>query len=268
MTRFLKTLTASLLILFYAIVPLRAASSAWADLGGGKARLVADYDPASGSINSVIEVKLKDGWSTYWRYPGSTGIPPIFDFSSSKHVSFEPVAFPTPSLQRSGDADYAGYKKSVLFPVNGRVTRNKLPDLNLDMLIGVCEEICIPAKANFNISSDKFLQSDPVAKRLVSFANLNMPAAMSTSEVQLEMHRVNETVLRIDFSYPLSGEEPALFVEGSPNWYLTPAKFKSSKNGRLTFHLDLTGIPKGSVVGPQDLSLTFVAGRKGFEIRD
>ena len=268
MTPLLKPLTASLLILMSAITPLYAASSAWVDLGGGKARLVADYDPGSGNLKSVIEVKLKNGWSTYWRYPGSTGIPPRFDFSASKHVSFNPVAFPTPSLQKSGDAYYAGYKKSVLFPVDGKVSQNQLPDLNLDMLIGVCEEICIPAQANFNISTDKFQQSDPVAKRIISFANLNMPEKMKASDIGLEMHRLSETSLKIEFAFALSDEEPALFVEGPSNWYLTPAKFKSSNNGKLTFHLDLTGIPKGAVINSGDLNFTLVVGRKGFEIRD
>ena len=61
-----------------------AATSQWHDHGGGKVRLVVYADPTNSEINGVVEVQLEPGWSTYWRYPGSSGIPPTFDFSRSK----------------------------------------------------------------------------------------------------------------------------------------------------------------------------------------
>ncbi len=268
MNRALKIATATFATLLSTVAPLSAASSDWADLGGGKARLVADFNPQTGKLDAAIEVKLIKGWSTYWRYPGSTGIPPMFDFSASQNVSLSPIEFPSPSLQVSGDARYAGYKNSVVFPLSGDVSSNQSPTLNLDMLIGVCEEICIPAKANFTITPDQFFQSDPVAKRVLSFAKLKMPTQMKPSDVSLKMNRLNEDTLEIGLTYPLEGNTPALFAEGPSDWYLTPAEFKSEADGRLTFHLDLKNIPKGAEVTPEKLALTFVAGTKGIEIRD
>ena len=33
-----------------------------------------------------VEIKLKPGWKTYWRYPGDSGVPPVLDFSESQNV--------------------------------------------------------------------------------------------------------------------------------------------------------------------------------------
>jgi len=268
-TRVLTSLSAVFAAYFLTAIPAAAATSAWADLGGGKARLVADFDPSSNKIIGGIEVKLDKGWSTYWRYPGSTGIPPLFDFSSSQNISFGDVEFPTPGLQQSGDAHYAGYKNTVTFPFSGDVSAGRLPSLNVDMLIGVCEEICIPAKANITIASDQFLQSDPVAKRILSFAKLKMPKKLTSEEASLDMVRLSDKILEVSLaSLPGDNSRPNLFVEGPYDWYLTPATFSRENDGRLIFHLDLTNIPKEEKISGAKLKLTFVSGSKGYEIQD
>ncbi|MDJ0614250.1 MAG: protein-disulfide reductase DsbD family protein [Rhizobiaceae bacterium] len=268
MTRFIPSFVSAFLMLLATAVPLNAASSNWADLGGGKARLVADFDPETGEINAAVEIKLNRGWATYWRYPGYTGIPPIFDFSASKNVSLGEIKFPTPSLQTSGGSRYAGYKKSVIFSIKGNVSANQLPSLSLDMLIGVCEEICIPAKANLAINQEQFMQSDPVAKRILSIAKLKMPTQMTSAELELEIAEIGGKTLEISLSHPVVDKLPELFVEGPSDWYLSPAKFQEAKDGKLIFHLDLKNVPDGAEVTLDKLSLTFVSGAKGIEIRD
>ena len=32
-------------------------------------------------MRAGIEIRLKPGWHTYWRYPGDAGVPPRFDFA-------------------------------------------------------------------------------------------------------------------------------------------------------------------------------------------
>lgn len=267
-----RSMTIFTVFLFTSVVTIAhgiAATSEWSDLGGGKARLVADFDPSAGKLNAAIEVKLDDGWATYWRYPGYTGIPPLFDFSASSNLSFGDIGFPTPSLQTSGDARYAGYKNSVIFPFSADVSANQLPTLKLDMLIGVCEEICIPAKANFTISPEQLVQSDPIAKRVLTLAKLNMPKKMSGSETSLKMKRLSPALLEISLETPTNGnEEQFLFVEGPTEWYLKPAEFQKQVNGRSVFHLDVTNLPAETSVSQDQIQLTFVSGTQGFEIRD
>ena len=43
--------------------------------------LIAGWRQADGSRLAGIEIRLAPGWHTYWRAPGSAGIPPTFDWS-------------------------------------------------------------------------------------------------------------------------------------------------------------------------------------------
>ncbi len=60
-------------------------------------RLIAGSQPAGAAvIRAGIEIKLKPGWHTYWRYPGDAGVPPRFDFQGSKNVKAVEVLWPAP----------------------------------------------------------------------------------------------------------------------------------------------------------------------------
>ncbi|MDZ4790723.1 MAG: protein-disulfide reductase DsbD family protein [Hyphomicrobiales bacterium] len=43
-----------------------------------------------------MELKLKDGWKTYWRSPGDAGIPPVVDWSGSINFASAELAYPQP----------------------------------------------------------------------------------------------------------------------------------------------------------------------------
>jgi len=62
---------------------LAADSSSWDGDARAAVRLVAGSPAAAGSevLRAGIEVRLAAGWKTYWRYPGDSGVPPVFDFS-------------------------------------------------------------------------------------------------------------------------------------------------------------------------------------------
>lgn len=54
-----------------------ADSSAWSDEGHAAARLIAgSNDKDAMPLRAGIEIALKPGWHTYWRYPGDSGVPP------------------------------------------------------------------------------------------------------------------------------------------------------------------------------------------------
>src|SRR3954469_622293 len=46
-------------------------------------------------MRAGVEIRLKVGWHTYWRYPGDAGVPPKFDFSGSQNVKQVHVLWPT-----------------------------------------------------------------------------------------------------------------------------------------------------------------------------
>jgi len=244
----------------------KAASSDWQDIGGGKARLVANLDPATNRISGVIEVKLEQGWSTYWRYPGSSGIPPVFNFSKSEAVSVGKVSFPTPTLIEQEFGSYAGYKNKVMFPFEADLLSTSGGKINLDLLIGVCEKVCIPAKAEMNIKVSDLFQSDSDAVRTISFAKITVPKKMPANEVITQVHKADDGLLHIKVKHDASLGKPALFVEGPREWYLTPAKLISQEKGIATFELDVSNAPLESEILSEKLRFTLATGSTGIEI--
>ena len=220
-----------------------AATTSWEELGGGKARLVAIVDPATNKVTGVIDVKLEAGWKTYWRNPGSSGIPPKFDFGKSTGFTFEQIKYPTPELIKVQDTRFAGYQDRVMFTFSGALSESLPAQIRLDLFIGLCETICIPAQASFTIASDELLSSDPQAARLINQARLDLPAHGSPEAVKLTLS--GDGMLKVSIKTSRADENAVLFVEGQDDWYLHPARAVSANDGNCNFEIDISTLPAG-----------------------
>lgn len=242
-----------------------AASSSWQDLGGGEARLLAQLDPNTGKIDAAIQVRLNPGWSTYWRYPGSSGIPPVFDFSGSDGINFEEVQFPAPALLGEKELRYAGYKKSVTFPVSGKIQSGIKSNLHLKLTIGICSRICIPAQTEMEINHEELLQTDLTAMQMINMSKLAIPRVIEQNSELLNVGPVIDQTLRISITHNKSNHIPSLFVEGPSNWFLEPAKLLETDERRSVFTLDISRAPKDVDILSQRLTYTYVSGSTGME---
>ena len=64
-----------------------ADASSWDGDARSAVRLLAGSPlGVDGALRAGVEVRLATGWKTYWRYPGDSGVPPVFDFSKSENV--------------------------------------------------------------------------------------------------------------------------------------------------------------------------------------
>jgi len=100
---------------------------------------------ADGRHYAALSIRLAPGWKTYWRTPGDAGIPPVFDWAASENVTDVTVAFPVPRIFEINGLTSIGYEDQVVFPLAVRPTDGG-EDISLrgQLLIGVCEEICVP----------------------------------------------------------------------------------------------------------------------------
>ena len=257
--------------MLYAIMSLtvnsaNAASTEWQDLGGGKARLSAVLDPSTNEISAMVEIKLDEGWKTYWREPGGSGIPPQFDFSSSKHFLPGEVLFPIPQRLEASGAVFAGYKDAVRFPFRGKMTMpgNK-GAIRLNLLAGVCEEICIPATAEFEIPFSALLTSDLESELGIGEAFKMVPNEPGEDFMIAGASQSDNDRLIVEVKIPGGESVPALFAEGPYGWYLPPAEHISTKDGRAIFSVDIQDIPEGASPAETKLRFTVVQGDRGIE---
>jgi DsbC/DsbD-like thiol-disulfide interchange protein len=112
-----------------------------------EARLLDGWRDGPGHV-AALEIVLPDGWHTYWRVPGSTGIPPRFDWSGSTNLAAVRVEWPHPDVFESFGTRTIGYHNRVILPLVLTPRDPTRPvELALALSYGVCKDICIPASA-------------------------------------------------------------------------------------------------------------------------
>lgn len=92
-----------------------------------------------------LQITLADGWHTYWRTPGDSGVAPTFDWGDSRNVASVDIGWPVPTrLQEEGLYVYA-YKQNTLLPLTITPQEaGKEVVLSLKLQALACLKICVP----------------------------------------------------------------------------------------------------------------------------
>jgi DsbC/DsbD-like thiol-disulfide interchange protein len=161
------------------------AASAWANAPKSAARLIAaaagEGTAGEGAYRAGIEIKLAPATITYWRSPGESGVPPVFDFSHSSNLRSAEVSFPAPQRIEEGGSEVFGYGSGVVLPV--RVTPQepgKPVDLVLDLDYAACEKICLPVHASLRLGLPAKDTSETPA---ITAAESRVPRRLSAQEI-------------------------------------------------------------------------------------
>lgn len=118
-------------------------------------RLVALSQPRNGTITALVQIEPRDGWKTYWRYPGNAGMAPELDFSASTNLKLRSVSFPVPEIGQDDAGRFVGYHHPVSLVVEFDKPDDTAPAaIDLKALVGVCDTICIPFMAEFKLALD------------------------------------------------------------------------------------------------------------------
>src|SRR3954466_11535098 len=259
-----------------AITPARADdASAWDEGLQSAVRLIAARTDGSGKATvyrSAIEIKLNPGWKTYWRYPGDSGVPPIFDFSKSENVKSATVLFTAPKRFSDGAGGHSiGYKTGVLFPVRVVPKDPAKPAvlrLKLDYAVG--ERLYMPGDAMVELKlTGKESANDAAvgaAETLVpKMTPLGDNGALAIRAAHKETGEGKPKIM-VDVAAP-AGTAPLLFAEGpDAKWALpVPEPVAGAPEGQQRFAFELDGLPPRAGGAGATLRLTAVAGDKAVE---
>ena len=132
-----------------------ARASAWVEFREARVRLVMlDTGPGETELKGGIEIRLMPDYKTYWRTPGDSGVPPVFDFSTTIGAKDARVAFPLPTRFDDGAGGVAwGYKKDVILPFTMLREDGTSPTVVLKLDFAVCGTMCIPLAAELKLPS-------------------------------------------------------------------------------------------------------------------
>lgn len=130
-----------------------------------------------------LNLKLVDGWYTYWRMAGDNGLPPRFDWSSSENVKDVQIHWPIPSRFTLMDMHSFGYSGDILFPLDVTPVEKSSPvKLSLKLDIMVCHDICIPETLtlSYDVPAGSAASSDNAS--LIEAARKNLPAKDNSAD--------------------------------------------------------------------------------------
>lgn len=115
------------------------------------AELLPGWRMEDGHRMAALDLRLAPEWKTYWRAPGDTGIPPMFDWTGSVNLKTVRFHWPSPKAITLSGLTSLGYLGELVLPVElVPVDPAKPVTLALKMDLGICREICLPAHLAFS----------------------------------------------------------------------------------------------------------------------
>jgi len=161
------------------------ADSLWVSDDHVKARLLIGREvPQTGAIDAMVQLRLAEGWNTYWRIPGDTGLPPRFDWGNSKNLASVFLEWPVPARKKEMDFTIFSYDGDVEFPLVLTPEDPEKPiELALDMDVMVCRQICIPQALSLKLEVEG---GDNANQPLIDFARRRVPAKDNTAALKIE----------------------------------------------------------------------------------
>lgn len=151
----MRSVPIALLICVLASAPAMAAATDWQELAPGvRLRLIsADTLSPSGETMVGLELDMPQGYKTYWRVPGESGIPTQIDWSGSAGFKAARTFWPFPTIETVGDVTDFVYHGPTVLPV--RLTLDgPRADLVATVIMGICSDVCVPAQARFMLPLD------------------------------------------------------------------------------------------------------------------
>lgn len=149
--RFLLVLAFALLSVSVARTVAAGGASDWVETDESAVRLIAASE-TTGHADELalgLQIRLAEGWKTYWRSPGDAGYPAHIDWTGSQNLAAAEIAWPAPRRFSVLGMETLGYDEDLVLPVAARpIMAGEDVTLRASVEYLICDEICIPKHAD------------------------------------------------------------------------------------------------------------------------
>ncbi|KIC40096.1 hypothetical protein RA27_14755 [Ruegeria sp. ANG-R] len=180
----------------------------------------------NGTYQGALHLTLKDGWKTYWRSPGDAGIPPQFDWSKSRNVGDVAITWPAPKIFDQNGLQSIGYENQLVLPVE-ITPKNPAKPVRLrgEMDLGVCKDVCVPGRLDFDHTLDANAGRNPA----IAAALAQRPFSAREAGVAEATCRLTPTAdgMRIEAHITMpsaGGAEVAVIEPGNPTLWASQSE--------------------------------------------
>ncbi len=241
----------------------RLSAGSVADAGGEK------------KFYAFFEIEMPEGWKTYWKNPGESGVPPVFDWSTSRNVTGARVLYPAPYFLADKGGPVNGYTEHAVFPVEIDRTDASAPTLlNVTVQFGVCKDICVPAEATASLTVEPGEAEEPAYALLMALdrvprrGNAIRPTDPVLSSSQATLAGAKPRLVFVG-RFPGGGEVAELFLAPPDGVYLPPAQRTSDSGEEVTFEVDLSSDVDLDALRGAVVSATLVSdkGQSEFDVK-
>lgn len=246
---------------------LGAASSAtpWTASTNSKVRLVAGTANDGGGLSLLagVQLRMDEGWKTYWRNPGDSGVPPSFDWAGSKNLKSAEVLYPAPHRFDDAGGTAIGYSGDVLFPVRLTRERDGEPiELNLVFAYGLCKDLCIPNEVSLSLAlpadagQGEALLFDAALAQVPKPARAGLLPEVKGVETKLDGDAPG---LVVDAVFPPGATGTDLLIDGGDVFVPPPTSLGAPVDGRERFAVTFASPSEAAAIKGKTLRLTLVS---------
>lgn len=258
-----------------------AAAGKWAKSDLIEARLVAASE-GTGNLAQLplaVEIKIKDGWKTYWRSPGEAGLAPSLDWTGSENLQSAEISWPVPSRFSLFGLQTFGYAKYLALPIAATVREPGKPlELTARLDVLVCADVCVPQNLPVSLSLPAGGAAPGPEAQIVARAQSLVPGGGEA--VGLELVSLREVAITDEkgtrkpglevvarSAQPFDGAD--VFIETDPAIQFDAPRLDMSRDGtEATLRLAaISGLPEGQALAGRDAVLTLADGQRGAEFR-
>tara|TARA_B100001059_G_scaffold93153_1_gene92316 strand:+ start:55682 stop:57736 length:2055 start_codon:yes stop_codon:yes gene_type:complete len=161
---------------------LQAKSSGWQQAKHIKAELVSEYSVVTPgqTFAMLLHFEPDPGWHTYWQNPGDSGLPTIISWQLPGTMQAGEIQWPTPQAFVIPPLVNYGFAGQTLLLSDLTLPADYAQDtvtIQADVDWLVCEEVCIPADASFELTLPVASQSELAVSQqpLFSSARASLP---------------------------------------------------------------------------------------------
>ena len=155
-----------------------------------------------------LRLKHQNGWHTYWKNPGDTGLATHLQWTAPKGITIGKTLWPLPEKIQIGDLFNYGYENDALLLAPLKVdAENSIPNEGINIKLHaswlVCKNECIPQEGDLElkVSRNQISADDSTLfQQVIS----DQPIAISNKENQLSIR--NDNLVNIQ----ISGLDPKL----------------------------------------------------------
>lgn len=234
------------------------------------ARLLPGWRQADGRHVAGLELRLAEGWKTYWRAPGEAGVPPVFSWQGSDNLKGAAVVWPRPVVFDQNGLRSIGYKDRVVLPIVLTPTSANAPiTLRADLTVGICDEVCVPVEMRLaGVLEPNGGHRDPA----IAAAMASRPYSAQEGKVASVNCRVapgkHGIALTVDIAMPSTGGAETVVVEsGDPQVWAADAT-SARKGGQLSGSTELIHSSGGSfALDRSALTFTVLGKDRAVEIK-